>query len=260
MQAIPLRRGLASLSAVALMAFGLVGLSATAASALPAQCTGTETNGADNIFCPFLLPGQSINSLGGNDTVTILADANGNVNTGAGNDIITAGNVDSAAVFTTGNGNDTVRILGNHAGNSINTGDGEDFVEITGNNSGLINTGANADRLVIHGTALLDAMLLGPGDDFANINTLSLTDSSLEGEDGSDTLTVAVCNLSTIEGEGGDDTIDVTDANGCTVLGGAGDDNIHEGAEATGTVDGGSGNDTCQEDIPFLGTESNCEV
>lgn len=261
MHAIPLRRGLAWLAAVSLMSLGVVGLTATSASALPLQCTGAETAGADNIVCPFLLPGQTVNSLGGNDTITILADAGGTVISGPGNDIVTAGSLDTLADFDTGTGNDTVRVLGNHAGRSITTGDGDDTVEITGNNSGLVNTGANSDRFIVHGTVAADDAFLGTGNDFANVNVLALgTDGgSIHGGDGADELTVTTCNASTVAGEDGNDTIDVTDANACVVSGGAGNDNIHEGAEATGTVDGGPGNDMCQEDIPFLGTESNCE-
>ncbi|MCX5380343.1 hypothetical protein [Streptomyces sp. NBC_00091] len=264
MYAIPRRRGLAWLATVSLMSFGMVGMSATTASALPLQCTGTETNGVDNITCPFLLPGQTINSLGGNDTITILLNAGGTVNSGGGNDTVTATTLDGAADFNTGSGDDIVRILGNHDGTSISTAGGDDLVEITGNNSGLVDTGANADRFIVHGSVLADQAFLGSGDDFANINILTASDGisggSLHGGDGTDTLTVAVCTLSTVAGEDGADTIDITDANACTVLGGAGNDSIHEGAEATGTVDGGPGNDTCQEDIPFLGTETNCEI
>jgi Ca2+-binding RTX toxin-like protein len=128
------------LAGTAVMAMGLTG--ATAAHAA-VRCvagpgvvqTDTTVTGSglnDTIDCTGASPGKTINTNGGNDTITGTAFAD-TINGGDGNDTMTG--LDGIDTLTGGNGDDTM--TGSEGNDSLTGGTGADSFVYTSVNSGV---------------------------------------------------------------------------------------------------------------------------
>ena len=171
----------------------------------------------------------TINSLGGDDTIRLTSDAalqpiniTGSlvINTAAGNDVVSANNVNvnQNVTINTGTDTDTVSFGGQIAGNlTILTGPGNSLVDLTGQPDGTYNDGFG---LVVGGnvsvTGGLDVdVVLGSRDantaDAVVIQTLvggNLTVNSSSGNDvvvlGFNQATIVLGNVLTLAGAGDD--------------------------------------------------------
>lgn len=210
-----------------------------------------------------------INTLDGNDTITVIGNLLGSdgdaafvVNFGNGNNLLDASpNTDAGKSFlvTAGTGNDTLRgsagednLNGAAGDDSIDGGDGEDT--LTGaSGADILNGGAGADLInggtendTISGGSEADTLNAGDGDDSVRGNE---GNDTINGEDGNDLLYGDAGNDS-ISGGRGDDSIDGGD-NDDTITGDRGFDLIKGGDGADSlvggdhddTIDGGNGND-----------------
>jgi len=216
----------------------------------------------------------------GNDAVILGLNMAGRINGGAGNDVLTkidiygiAGIYNQSVTFTGGTGDDTLT-GGSEADTYIfNRGDGQDFISDVGysavpgmdrlvfgagivasdivasrENNNLVlrvNDPANpfaSDLITIEGWD--DAGRRIESIEFADgtvLTATALTNRSMLGTDGADTLTLW-SDTTAADGKGGDDTIEawVGDA---AILGGEGDDQITVYGSGVTQIDGGIGND-----------------
>lgn len=210
-----------------------------------------------------------INTLDGNDTITVIGDLLGSdgdaafvIDFGNGANLLDASlNTDAGKAFivTAGTGNDTLRgsagednLNGASGDDSIDGGGGEDTLtggagaDILNGNGGadLINGGTENDT--ISGGTEADTLNAGDGDDSVRGGD---GNDTIAGEDGNDLLYGDAGNDS-ITGGRGDDSIDGGD-NDDTVLGERGFDVIKGGdgtdslvgGDHDDTIDGGNGND-----------------
>ena len=210
-----------------------------------------------------------INTLDGNDTITVIGDLNGSdgnaafvVDFGNGNNSLDASlNTDAGKTFivTAGTGNDT--LIGSAGEDNLNGASGDDSIEggggedtLTGGaGADVLNGGAGADLInggtendTISGGSEIDTLNAGDGDDSVRGGD---GNDLINGEDGNDLLYGDAGNDSILGGRG-DDSIDGGD-NDDTVLGedgfdvikgGSGTDSL-VGGDDNDIIDGGNGND-----------------
>ena len=210
-----------------------------------------------------------LNTLDGNDTITVIGDLNGSdgnaafvVDFGNGNNSLDASlNTDAGKTFivTAGTGNDTLKgsagddnLNGASGDDSIDGGAGEDTLtggagaDILNGDVGadLINGGTENDT--ISGGSEIDTLNAGDGDDSVRGGD---GNDLINGEDGNDLLYGDAGNDSILGGRG-DDSVD-GGADNDTVLGergfdvikgGDGDDSL-VGGDHDDIIDGGNGND-----------------
>lgn len=210
-----------------------------------------------------------INTLDGNDTITVIGDllgSDGNarfvVNFGEGNNSLDASlNTDPGKTFivTAGSGNDT--LIGGTGADNLNAGAGDDSIDggagndtLTGGaGADVANGNAGADLIsggtendTLSGGSENDTISAGAGDDSV---TGDEGNDSILGEDGNDLLYGGDGN-DDINGGRGDDSID-GGANDDTVFGergfdvikgGSGTDSL-VGGDHDDIIDGGTGND-----------------
>lgn len=155
---------------------------------------------ANDTITTGILTSTKVNGNLGVDTITLNgAGSFASVYGGGGNDVITDGNVANTDALISGDkGNDTIT---------------------------LGNGGASIDGITVNGGDGVDTITLGNAGVAANDNML------IDGGDGADTLTgtsVAVTEI-TIKGGAGDDTIN-SGAGTTTAIGGAGRDTMNAGA------------------------------
>ena len=210
-----------------------------------------------------------INTLDGNDTITVIGDLNGSdgdaafvIAFGNGNNTLDASlNTDPGKSFivTAGTGNDTLKgsagddnLNGASGDDSIDGGAGEDTLT-GGAGADVLNGDAGADLInggtendTISGGSEQDTLIAGAGDDSVHGNE---GDDTILGEDGNDLLYGDAGNDSILGGRD-DDSIDGGD-NDDTILGergfdlikgGSGNDSL-VGGDHNDTIDGGNGND-----------------
>jgi Ca2+-binding RTX toxin-like protein len=214
------------------------------------------------------LDGAAIDMGDGNDVVTLLEGSKiyGEIRLGAGDDTLTATEVEDDLTVDAGDGNDIVRtgsgddlVRGGAGDDLLDGGEGDDVLQGGDGNDRLLGGlgddflfgGSGNDTLIGgEGNDLLDG---GDGLDTADYSaetgdlTLDLVTGKATGSDiGVDTLQ----NIEIVIGGAGNDRIVI--GAGHTAIGGAGDDSIEvtAGAGAAATVDGGEGTDT----IKLVGT------
>ncbi|WP_066479667.1 hypothetical protein [Bosea sp. WAO] len=214
------------------------------------------------------LDGVAIDMGDGNDVVTLLEGSKlyGEIRLGAGDDTLTATEVEDDLVIDAGDGNDIVRagsgddlVRGGAGDDLLDGGDGDDVLQGGDGNDRLLGGlgddflfgGAGNDTLIGgEGNDLLDG---GDGIDTADYSvetaavTIDLTTGQATGTDiGVDTLR----GIEVAIGGAGNDRIII--GAGHSAIGGAGDDSIEvkAGAGAAATVDGGEGSDT----VKLVGT------
>ncbi|HET6971171.1 MAG TPA: calcium-binding protein, partial [Phenylobacterium sp.] len=192
----------------------------------------------------------SITGTSGGDTLNGTAGAD-TLDGSAGNDLINGAAGDDSLVGGAGNdtldggpGVDTVSFAAASSGVSLNMGEANPTAIIGGGG-----TDSFASIEVFIGSAFADT-LQGGGSSItifggAGSDRISngYGDGAFYGEDGDDTLSIAVTGSATIDGGAGNDSLIAT-ANPfstLTLTGGAGDDRI---SGEMGTLSGGDGNDT----------------
>lgn len=185
----------------------------------------------------------SIQSLGGDDVITIDVEIAkpGNIESGAGNDDVTSG--DGSDFINTGTGDDVVdagngenTVIGGKGADDLTGGDDADQIQGNKGDDANLDGGDGDDRIT--GGKGADGMFGGDGDDLLRGNS---GDDDMSGDAGEDRMF----------GQNGDDTMDGGDDNdrmkggfgADDMTGGAGDDKMIGGPDfqAGGRVDG---NDT----------------
>jgi Ca2+-binding RTX toxin-like protein len=210
-----------------------------------------------------------INTLDGNDTITVTADLLGSdgdvafvVDFGNGNNSLDASlNTDpgKAFIITAGTGNDTLKgsagednLNGAAGDDSIDGGAGEDTLT-GGAGADILNGDAGADLInggtendTISGGSEADTLNAGDGDDSVRGNE---GNDTINGEDGDDLLYGDAGNDSILGGrdddsiDGGDNDDTIRGERGFDVIkGGDGNDSL-VGGDHDDTIDGGNGND-----------------
>lgn len=210
-----------------------------------------------------------INTLDGNDTITVIGDLNGSdgdaafvIDFGNGNNSLDASlNTDPGKKFivTAGTGNDT--LIGSAGEDNLNGASGDDSIEggggedtLTGGaGADILNGGAGADLInggtendTISGGSEIDTLNAGAGDDSVRGGD---GNDLINGEDGNDLLYGDAGNDSILGGrdddsiDGGDNDDTIFGERGFDVIkGGSGNDSL-VGGDHNDTIDGGSGND-----------------
>ena len=202
---------------------------------------------------------DSIEGLGGNDTVssynggsdTVLGGAGddvlggiGKLDGGIGNDSLsTYSGLASASTLLGGDGNDTITnyswFWGAHF-DVLDGGNGDDYIE----GAGTVSGGAGNDFLIAHGGLFSG----GAGND----GILIFDTSNVDGGTGNDTISsYTLYGTSTIHGGKGDDAIFLYSSHD-VVDGGLGNDTITIGQGSGGTISGGAGDDS----LVFSGAEA----
>lgn len=218
-----------------------------------------------------------INTLDGNDTITVVQDLLGSdgdaalvINFGDGNNSLDASlNTDVGKTFivVAGSGNDTLK--GGAGPDNLNAGSGDDSIDGGAGNDTLTG-GAGADAVngdggadvvsggteddTLSGGSENDTITGGTGNDSIRGNE---GDDSIQGENGND-LIYGDAGNDDIDGGRGDDSID-GGANDDTVLGQDGNDLIKGGSGTDSlvggrnddTIDGGNGNDFVNGNLGF---------
>lgn len=187
---------------------------------------------------------EGIDTTDGADAITLLGTAAGNQSTATifgngGNDTITV-SADALVTVFGGQGNDTINNVSTGTNDVLNGNEGNDSIN-AGDGNNTIDGGIGNDIIVATGGA--DSITGGAGDD--NINAGDGANVILAG-DGDDTV-VATDGGDSITAGSGNDSIDAGDGNN-TVLGGAGNDTIDTGA-GIDSLTGGEGADTFIFDV-----------
>ncbi|MFI7104186.1 hypothetical protein ACIBK8_33180 [Streptomyces sp. NPDC050161] len=259
------------------LAVGLVGLSpllwaGVAHAALPPGCTGAATAGPDVITCSDgVAAGQVIDSLGGDDRITVHGKVAGQIDAGGGDDTVTVtgrsadvvverdgvsgavrgGAGDDTLTVTGGAGTGTVNISGGQAvaeGGLVHGGDGDDTLTLAGGSGspdvgaataagdgvwGEVRGGAGADGVTVRGGNG------GPGADGGDgvVGADGVFTGAVHGGDpGLDTPLDAGDGADTIEVFGGD--------GGVGASGGETGSSGSSGSAVAGMVSGGARGDT----------------
>ena len=153
----------------------------------------------DNIINVDNIIDENLDTNGGNDTLNITDDIEGNstINTGTGNDTVTVGDDFDNGTLNTGTGNDTVTInddLGDsNETATVNTDTGDDTVTVKGTmrNDSSINTGEGADTVNISRIEEDGTIETGSGDDSVTLDDVSSRyNGSVDLGTGDDTLTI----------------------------------------------------------------------
>ena len=234
--------------------------------------TLTGTDLADKLTVSGGVDGLSAQLSDGDDLLEIYADSENltdvELRLGTGDDVISARAEDGTNDSNTNDGDDFVGlpmnlgglVTGGEGDDAIDLGDGlvtltgtvkgnegDDTIEIARVNGGLVQ-GLSDDDIITIG--LSTAVDFGAGSQAE----VSLTDASVNGSSGDDTITVdpafeAVLTDSSIRGNEGDDTITIdgdAEASGSvSIEGNAGNDTIDaSGLMGSATIRGGQGDDT----------------
>jgi Ca2+-binding RTX toxin-like protein len=210
-----------------------------------------------------------INTLDGNDTITVIGDLLGSdgdaafvIDFGNGNNLLDASlNTDAGKTFivTAGTGKDTLK--GSAGADNLNGGSGDDSIDggagedtLTGGaGADILNGGTGADLIsggtendTISGGSEADTLTAGTGNDSVRGGD---GDDVILGEDGNDLLYGDAGNDSILGGrdddsiDGGDNDDTIFGERGFDVIkGGNGNDSI-VGGDHNDTIDGGNGND-----------------
>ncbi|MDA0920601.1 MAG: hypothetical protein O2945_16135 [Planctomycetota bacterium] len=227
-----------------------------------------------------------INTLDGNDTITVIGDLLGSdgdatfvIDFGNGNNLLDASpNTDAGKKFivTAGTGNDTLK--GSAGADNLNGGSGDDSIDggagedtLTGGaGADILNGDAGADLIsggtendTISGGSEADTLTAGTGNDSVRGGD---GDDTILGEDGNDLLYGDAGNDSILGGrdddsiDGGDNDDTILGEHGLDVVkGGNGNDSL-VGGQHNDTIDGGNGNDLVNgnsEDDYLLGGADN---
>lgn len=236
------------------------------AAALPANCTGSATDGDDTIVCGDLHPGDVINAGKGNDKITINGTIPLQKNVKAPSD-------SGAIVIHGGAGDDTITVKGDVPQGTFLYGDaGNDTIEVgtiglirriqDGDSTpgGYVDGGAGDDTITSATLTGTGALLGGDGKDTINVKQVGYIDGrdAAKGEQGTETY------AGYLDGGAGDDSItagwiampgdSVYPQHKGGVFGGAGNDRITVGTAAGfGRAHGGDGNDTITADLLISG-------
>ncbi|REE94931.1 hypothetical protein DFJ69_0300 [Thermomonospora umbrina] len=170
----------------------------------------------------------------------------------AGNDVVSCSHVDQATIVDTLAGDDRITVTGQMNGR-IRAGDGADGLTVTGGGSigvgASLDGQMQADRFEIQGAVLGDVRGGQDNDTLRLTPTARVAaGADVRGARGVDTITVdqGATVLGVVEGNQEGDTITVaTVGAGGRVHGDEGDDSLTVRSNQ-GTVDGGVGNDTCR--------------
>jgi hypothetical protein len=234
----------------------------TGASGAPTTYTGTD--GVDLIT--LVNPGASdLSAEANNDVINVaLAGQNGATVNTASNQTLRGGQGDDSFTVTGGNlissiisgnlGNDT--FTGSLIASTVQGGQGNDTLVLSASNGGAFlngNMGNDVLTAIAAATYSASSLLGGQGND--NITLGSATAAvvaqgvRLEGNDGTDTITVAALAGGSVgvtaTGGSGNDTITAATAAIATALfGGDGNDTVTSDATGTGSISGGEGVDT----------------
>jgi hypothetical protein len=220
-----------------------------------ATSTLTGTTGNDILNAPGTVNTDLV-GLAGNDTLTLIKAGDAG-NAGAGDDSITlnvSGEANNQVVG--GVGNDSLFVLTGVTSFNGNAqlGEGNDRYVNTGvlANGATLSGNVGDDTISLGGNVINTFVGLGQGSDsLALIGSSTVTNSTVFGGKGADTITVSaqIATISTIQASDGHDLILATAFTGSTVLaGGKGADSITLGT-AGGTINGGGLADT----ISFAG-------
>ncbi len=201
----------------------------------------TVNNGSGIITATLNVQNVTINTLGGNDIVTVTSlsgvqSMQLNINGGDGDDLLdaTGAVIGAVRLALNGNaGNDTIN--GSLGNDSINGGDGDDLLcGFAGNDlmlggNGNDSMGGSLGNDTVNGGDGADSLSGQQGDD------------SVNGGNGNDTLRGDIGN-DTLFGAAGDDNLNGMAGND-SLLGGVGQDAI-SGGDGHDTIDGGRNDDT----------------
>ncbi len=207
------------------------------------------------------MSGGIINTLGGNDTVSIAAlQGTALVNTDAGDDSIIIETAYSGIV-SAGDGNDTIEItyMGSDlAGVSvIDAGAGNDSITVQNFNFDDLYTGTGENTVDIE---IMYGGTLHGGADKDTVTITTMAGGMLNSDAGADSITITTLNGGTVNtGEGNDGIYIMSAGAASSIFGGADNDDIRIGqfffndkagfdaavaSQFAGNVDGGDGSDT----------------
>lgn len=147
---------------------------------------------------PFVVAGRGLAARGdvigttSDDDIDLIAcDIDGFVTTGIGDDIVTlTGGTQISAGIDTGNGNDIITASSGNISNGVKTGNGDDDVTLTGSaTADEVHTGNGNDTVAVEQSALVDAVHTGNGKDDVTIASRA-TASLIKTGTGNDCITL----------------------------------------------------------------------
>ncbi len=211
-----------------------------------AQCTpaGPYNNAGNAVVCnPGV--GESLNTLGGTDSVTLESGSLGMVDMGTGNDtfvlnggIVTTVNQDAPAPAT--QGNDTAIISGGTLTGTLSQGGGSDsYVHTGGGSVGILDQGGGNDTATVGAGATIGTVLQGSGSDelFITGGSIGVVDQGSF----SDSLFMSGGLIGSIDTGTGDDLTEITGGvvTGAVNQGAGVDDFIMSGGQIDSLNQGG---------------------
>ncbi|WP_027722869.1 calcium-binding protein [Maridesulfovibrio zosterae] len=158
--------------------------------------------GDDSLTASGGIVGGKVNTGDGNDVIEVRSLLT-NLNTGEGNDVVRASNV--SGVINTGDGNDSITVDGDVFLSKIDMGDGNNTFKARSFLSSRLTTGTGYDSVIFTGSVKQSYINTGKGDDYVQI-AKDLIESFLD------------------TGKGDDEVNILGDVKNSKVYGGAGDD------------------------------------
>jgi Ca2+-binding RTX toxin-like protein len=203
-------------------------------------------SGNDNVTFSGALQKGFIRLDKGNDKLVVSKEFDGEVFGGQGVDDIDFTRGVSSATIQGDNGNDTIDFATSLASSVVNGGSDDDQITVaTTVTSATINGGTQQDTITLNG-ALENSKVKGDsGIDSIDINA-NLTGTIVNGNADNDNITITAASItnSTVYGGSGNDTVSQDGAGAAYLDGSKGNDSITANTNAKHTLVGGDGNDT----------------
>jgi Ca2+-binding RTX toxin-like protein len=203
-------------------------------------------SGNDNVTFSGALQKGFIRLDKGNDKLVVSKEFDGEVFGGQGVDDIDFTRGVSSSTIQGDNGNDTIDFANSLASSVVNGGSDDDSITVASTvTSATINGGTQQDTITLNGKLENSKVKGDSGIDTIDINA-DLSGTIVNGNANDDTITITAASItnSSVYGGSGDDTISQDGAGAAYIDGSKGKDTITANTNAKHTLVGGDGNDT----------------